>query len=142
MIVVLLSLVLASCGESGSATSSSTTSTTTTTVATTTSSTTTTTEATTTTTIPQVPQSSPAAAAAALLAAWRAGDEAAARTVASPDAVDALFAHPAEPTEGRGCEVPIGDTSDCSFSIRHEVFLTIRTGALDGGWVVEAVLFS
>ena len=89
-----------------------------------------------------MPRPSPAAAASALLDAWRAGDETAALAVAMPGAVDALFARPAESTEGRGCEVPLEQTSDCSFSIHHEVFLTIRTEELAGGWVVDAVLFN
>jgi hypothetical protein len=63
--------------------------------------------ATTTTTVyrPTGPQASPDAAAARLVSAWAGGDRAAAASVATPTAVQALFAtpYPAGYLQSRGC---------------------------------------
>ena len=146
-VAVVSALLLVGCGHSA-ASGPSTTSTSSTSVTTTTTTTTTTAPTTTTTTTttapppPAVPQSSPYAAAKALLGAWYAGDRAAALGVGTEEAVDALFARPPEPTSGRGCQDPIAGSSDCSYSIGHEVLITIRTKSSGGGWIVDSVGFS
>ena len=96
----------------------------------------------TSTTAQIAPQPSPDQAAAALLDAWRRGDRTTALRVASVAAVDALFAHPGSAAQARGCQEPIGPSSDCAFGIGGTNLLTIHTVSVPSGlWFVENVAF-
>jgi hypothetical protein len=94
----------------------------------------------TSTTVALAPLSSPDAAANALINAWRGGDRAGALRVALPAAVDAMFGHPVQPTNDRGCQDPIGGSSTCAFMYGSGL-LTLQTTTVSGGWVVQSATF-
>jgi len=94
---------------------------------------------TTTTTIALTPQKTPVAAVNMLLAAWRKGDRAAARLVAEPAAVDALFAQPPQSTSDRGCTEPLNGSSDCAYRYGAGV-LNAQAAASGDGWIVRIVV--
>ena len=87
------------------------------------------------------PQPTPDQAAAALLDAWRRGDRATALRVSSAAAVDATFAHPGGPTTGRGCQEPVGQTSDCAFGYAGGLLVVHTVQTPSGLWVVDSVNF-
>ena len=80
---------------------------------------------------------SPAAAAAALIAAWQRGDRIDAGRVATPAAVDALFAHPFVPVEERGCQEPVGGRSNCVFRVGAALLTVVLRD--EQGWRVGGV---
>ena len=78
----------------------------------------------------------------ALLSAWRAGDRAAALTVAEVAAVDALFAIAPEQGEDRGCNVPppgVGASTYCTYRLAAGQ-LQVRAADRPGGFVVDQVI--
>ncbi|HVM67371.1 MAG TPA: hypothetical protein VMU14_21045 [Acidimicrobiales bacterium] len=85
-----------------------------------------------------IPQESPDIAARSLFDAWSRGDRAGALHVATPAAVDALFAHPVASYSDRGCQDPISDRALCAFEV-GDGLAQIGTVSLAGGWVVERV---
>jgi hypothetical protein len=92
-----------------------------------------------TTADPLVPVGSPDAAASALFAAWARGDRAAARQVATGDAVATLFFYPPRPVSDRGCQDPLGGRSGCAFGVGSGLIQVETVMALVGGWYVDAV---
>lgn len=114
-------------------------------VSTSSSSTTSTTEPPTTTTLPPpTPRATPTEAVDYLLGAWQAGDRPGALTVAEPDAVDALFAIPAEQPEARGCNEPppgFGAPTYCVYRLVAGE-LQVRAAEVEGGFVVDQVVLS
>jgi len=94
--------------------------------------------ATTPTTEALIPQETPDIAARSLFDAWSRGDRVGALHVATPAAVDALFAHPVASYSDRGCQDPISDRALCAFGV-GDGLAQIGTVSLAGGWVVERV---
>ena len=97
---------------------------------------------TTTTTAPppaQTPLPSGREAVDAVLAAWAAGDRAGALLVASPEAVEALFAVPVEPLESRGCNSGnINTAIQCVFRLPSGELQVRARPTLDGsGFLVD-----
>ena len=92
----------------------------------------------TTTTEALTPQATPDAAAKTLLDAWRRGDRVAALHVATPAAVDALFATPPQTYSDRGCQDPSSGNSACAFGIGNGL-AQLQTSSLAGGWIVQSV---
>jgi hypothetical protein len=57
-------------------------------------------------------------------------------------AVASLFGHPVAPAEARGCQDPVGQTSDCAFGLPGSTLLTFHTiVVVSGGWVVDTATF-
>ena len=118
--------------------------------ATTAPSTTTTLAPTTTTTtapaIPPVPQATPDAAAQALIGAWAAGNRTAASGVATPDAVNALFAAPYQRglAGDRGCGSGASPVT-CTFgppggaNPNDPIYSVVVSQAPSGAWYVSQV---
>jgi ABC-type transport system substrate-binding protein len=92
-----------------------------------------------TTADPLVPVGSPDAAANALFAAWAGGDRAAARRVATADAVATLFFYPSRPISDRGCQDPLNGQSACAFGVGNGLIQLHTVMALVGGWYVESL---
>lgn len=138
-------LLLAACGDGAGDPVSTTTAAEPTT---TTGATTTTAPASTTTTtaVPASPQPTPREAVEMLLAAWRAGSRELALAVAEVEAVDALFAAPAEDADDRGCNEPpagFGAPTYCVYRLASGAELQVRARPLDtGGFVVDQVVLS
>ena len=141
MAAVALVTLIAACSGGGSATPPSTApperSTTVAPAATTSTSSTTAAPATTTTEA-LTPQATPDAAAKTLLDAWRRGDRVAALHVATPAAVDALFASPPQTYSDRGCQDPSSGNSACAFGVGNGL-AQLQTASLAGGWIVQSV---
>lgn len=98
----------------------------------------------TTTTPPlvQTPQPSGRAAIDAVLDAWRNGNRDAALLVASPEAVDALFAVPVESTQDRGCNSGnVNVNIQCVFRLPSGELQVRAAPTLDGsGYLVDFVI--
>ena len=92
----------------------------------------------TTTTEALTPQATPDAAAKTLLDAWRRGDRVAALHVATPAAVDALFATPPQTYSDRGCQDPSSGNSACAFGVGNGL-AQLQTASRAGGWIVQSV---
>ncbi len=141
MAVVALVTVIAACSGGGSATPPSTAAlepSTTMAPGTTTSTSSTTAAPATTTTEVLTPQATPDAAAKTLLDAWRRGDRVAALHVATPAAVDALFATPPQTYSDRGCQDPSSGNSACAFGVGNGL-AQLQTASRAGGWIVQSV---
>jgi hypothetical protein len=92
------------------------------------------------------PQASPEAAAGRLVDAWAGGDRAAAATVATPDAVTTLFAHP---YPGTGLAIPRGCTTAfppivCTYgpyggASPSDLIYQIHVSKVAAGWYVSSV---
>jgi hypothetical protein len=77
----------------------------------------------------------------ALLGAWEAGDQAAARLVASTEAVDALFAVPVERRDDRGCNSGnVNTTIQCVFRLPSGELSVRARPTLGGGFLVDFVI--
>ena len=126
-------LLVAACddgnGNSGDATSTAPSSTSTT-------------VAPTTTLPPQTPLPSGQEAVDALLDRWRAGDRAGALLVASPSAVDALFAIVPEPASARGCnQGNVNVSISCVFRLSVGELQVRAAPTADGtGFLVDFVI--
>jgi hypothetical protein len=93
---------------------------------------------------PSAPQPSQDKAGAHLVAAWRAGDQAAALTDATPAAVSAVFAQPfpAGGVQARGCSTPVAGPASCIYRILADgSALQLSAVTVAGGWVVTAAQF-
>jgi hypothetical protein len=139
-LMLVLSPLAAAC--SGGSTPAATSSTTSTSSATSVPTSTTTTLVATTTTLPLHPAGSPIDATRALLAAWKAGDRAAASAVATPPAVESLFAADPGSVQDRGCNQPPPDTPVLCVYRTGAGELQLRASPVPGGWVVDQVLLS
>ena len=87
------------------------------------------------------PQSSPDAAAARLISAWSSGDQALARTVATPSAVSTLFAqsYPAGYLQARGCTTG-ANPGTCTYrNTKTDGIYEIQVSSGSTGWYVSAV---
>jgi len=62
--------------------------------------------------------------------------------VATAQAVDTIFSHPAAAPVPRGCQTPIAQEADCSFGIGSTLLLMQTQASSAGGWFVEAVSFN
>jgi len=97
---------------------------------------------TTSTTVTLAPQPSPDQAAQALLGAWRAGDRGVASRVASASAVAVLFGQPPQGTPDRGCQDPVGGSSNCAFGLANGGLLTLHASMVPSGlWLIDGVQF-
>ena len=86
-------------------------------------------------------QPSPDAAAARLISAWSTGNQALARTVASPTAVSTLFAqpYPAGYLQARGCTTG-ANPGTCTYrNTRTDAIYEIQVTSGGSGWYVSAV---
>ncbi|HET6914847.1 MAG TPA: hypothetical protein VFH56_02040 [Acidimicrobiales bacterium] len=87
------------------------------------------------------PQPSPDSAAARLISAWSTGNQALARTVASPSAVSTLFAqpYPAGYLQARGCTTG-ANPGTCTYrNTRTDAIYEIQVTSGASGWYVSAV---
>lgn len=137
-VVLALTVVLVGCSSDGSPRAQSSSS----------SAAPSTTTATTTTTAPPatnpiVPLGSATEAATAFVNAWRNGDSAAAATIATPAAVDAVFSA-GEPgsIQNRGCNTPPGDSPVLCVYRTAVGELQVRVQPGPDGWFVDQAIVS
>jgi len=136
-IAVVIGVALLACSSCSAPSAQPPSSTTTTTAPTTT-----TTIAPTTTTLPIVPAPSAAEAANAFIAAWRNSDPGAAASIATPEAIDAVF-RAGDPgrVENRGCDTPVEGPVLCVYRTAvGEV--QVRVQPRSDGWFVDQAIVS
>jgi hypothetical protein len=148
--IALVVVLLTRNDDSGTRTAGGTTTTTSTTAPSTSTTSTTRPSATTTTThtpanttqpLPPLAPNDPQSYAQYLFAAWRAGDRDAAGKVASPDAVNQMFAVPYDAARGFAfttCGIAAG-TSYCTWQATDNATIVMQVRTLTGGLPVQVI---